>query len=300
MLADGRVVYPVVYPDGSVVHPEPLAEPTAGMAPTSVSGGFDEAAFDSATFDSAPAEATSKYDPDATYLMKDGVVDGEISASPDRKGGVYSYVAATVEEASAAPAPETVALEARSQTRMTGSGGLSVDGFPADLTVKRAKRRRSTGTPVGRAILQNAAKIEETGAVFIALLEGAIEELRRKRPNSDEGKAVVKNEIADCEDLKRRVEAFLAAASQFSTRAVQEPSVVSATTFLEKGIANWWTKDHSEICDLTLRFTLFGAGLGLCVLAGADGPLSALIPGAMFGGKPVVDAIKAWRKSGRS
>jgi hypothetical protein len=258
--------------DGTVVYPEPPAEPSAGAS----SGDFSPLDFAAADFrQQSPAPPSPVTD-----------LKIELNDAPAQSDST--------------PVPQTVALEARSQTHLAGSGGLSVEGFPAGLTVKRAKGRRSARTVVGRSVLKNTVKIEETGAVFIALLEGAIEELQRKRPNSDEGKAAVKNEIAECEDLKRRVEAFLATASQFSAEKAKETSVVKTTLSLQEGIADWWTKDHREICDLTFRFGLFGAGLGLCVLAGAGGPLSALIPGAMFGGKPVVEAIKAWRKGGHS
>jgi hypothetical protein len=41
---------------------------------------------------------------------------------------------------------------------------------------------------------------------------------------------------------------------------------------------------------------LFGIGVSICLLAGTGGLLAAAIPGAMVGGKPVVDVIKAFAK----
>jgi hypothetical protein len=42
---------------------------------------------------------------------------------------------------------------------------------------------------------------------------------------------------------------------------------------------------------------LFGIGVTICLLAGTGGILAAAIPGAMVGGKPIVDVIKAYNKT---
>jgi hypothetical protein len=163
---------------------------------------------------------------------------------------------------------------------------------------RKAKGGRSARTKVGRAVLKNAGDIALIGASFIALIDSRLEKLREERPNSDEAKAAVKREIEDCEDLKQRVEAFLGAASEFSTKEIEERSVINATTSVAEGIGRWWSKNHPRICDQAFQMGLFGVGVVMCSLAGAGGPLSALIPGAMVGGKSVAAAVKAWRKAG--
>jgi hypothetical protein len=159
-----------------------------------------------------------------------------------------------------------------------------------------AKGRSPAHTEVGRAVLKNEAEIALIGASFIALIDSKIEELRQRRPNSDEGKAAVEHEIADYEDLKHRVKAFLGVAAQFPTANAGEKAVVSATTSFAEGIGKWWSKDHKQICNQTFQLGLFGVAVTICSIAGAGGILSAAIPGAMLGGKPVADVIKACLK----
>jgi hypothetical protein len=173
------------------------------------------------------------------------------------------------------------------------------DPTPIDAPRKPAKGRPRARTKVGRSVLKNTADIELIGASFIALIDSRIEELGQKRPNSDEAKASVDSEIAGCKDLRRRVEAFLGVATQFSTEKAEEKVVVNATTSLAEGIGKWWSKDHVRICDRTFQLGLFGVGVVICSLAGAGGILSAAIPGAMLGGKPVADVIKAYLKHNR-
>jgi hypothetical protein len=208
-----------------------------------------------------------------------------------------------------APAPETVALETRSQTYMAGSGGLSVEAPPAGLTVKRAKGRRSARTPVGRSVLKNAAQIELTGASLVLQIDQRLESLRqeRERLNSEESQAAVDTAISDWDDLRRRVEAFLETASQFAAAQTAEAAVNQKTLSLTDGVHAWWSKRHVQICDKVFDKALqagdvglFGMVFGLCLWAGAEPNLSVAIPGAWFGGKPVVEAIKACLKRNRS
>jgi hypothetical protein len=202
--------------------------------------------------------------------------------------------AATSHNTPATPAPETVQLEARSQ--LAGNGRIS-----AEAAIKKtAKARRSPRTTVGKSVIKNDADIELIGKSFIALIDSRIEELGQQRPNSDERRTAVESEIANYADLKRRVEAFLGAASQFSAKKVKETAVVNATTSFAEGIGNWWTKRHVQICDQAFQLGLFGIGVTICSLAGAGGMLSAAIPGAMLGGKPVADVVNACLKRDRS
>lgn len=170
----------------------------------------------------------------------------------------------------------------------------------ANDDAKTAKARRGARTKVGRSVLKNVDEIELIGASFIALTASKIEELEQKRPNSHESKAAIDSEIADCKDLRCRVQAFLGVAAQFPTQKVEEKVVVSATTSVAQGIGDRWSKKHVQICDQTFQVGLFGIGVAMCSLAGAGGMLSVAVPGVIADGKPVLAAIRACtRQKGR-
>ncbi len=209
----------------------------------------------------------------------------------------------TFDSAPPAPAPEAVALEARSL--MTESGAFSVSGLPVDLTVKRVKGRRSARTTVGRSVLKNAAQIELTGASLVLQIDQRLESLRqeRERLNSEESQAAVDAAISDWDDLRRRVEAFLETTSKFVAAQTTEATVNQKTLSLTEGVRAWWSKRHVQICDKVFDKALavsdvglFGTVLGLCFWVGAEPNLSVAIPGAWFGGKPVVEVIKVFAK----
>jgi hypothetical protein len=163
-----------------------------------------------------------------------------------------------------------------------GRAGES-DGRP------RRSSQRTTQTAVGRAVLRNSAEIDLIGASFLLLIDCRLDALHHERSNSDEAHEA----IASLEDLKVKVKAFLSAASQFVAEETEEALVVESTNSFAGGIANWWSERNVSICDASWGMALFGIGVGICFLAGASGPLAVVIPGAMVGGKPVVEVIKA-------
>jgi hypothetical protein len=84
-------------------------------------------------------------------------------------------------------------------------------------------------------------------------VDSKIESLLEHRPNYDEAKAEIAREIADCEDLKRRVEAFLGIASEFSAKPAKEAAVVGATTSIAEGMSGWWSKNAAHDPVLSRR-----------------------------------------------
>jgi hypothetical protein len=120
---------------------------------------------------------------------------------------------------------------------------------------------------------------------LLILIDERLDSLRQKRDNTDEAY----DAMAAYEDLKQRIEVFLAAKTK-------ETSVVATTISFATGISNWWSKRHVQICDKALDMGLFGTGVTICLLGGTGGFLAGAIPGAMVGGKPVVEVIKAYGK----
>jgi hypothetical protein len=109
--------------------------------------------------------------------------------------------------------------------------------------------------------------------------------LRAERSNSEDP--------AQYEDLKRRVEEFLAASS-----SNDEAPIVATTLSLADGLRAWWTKDHSSICNRAFNIGLFAGGLSICAAAGAlgVGAASIVTVGALVGGKNVAETLKALAK----
>jgi hypothetical protein len=154
-------------------------------------------------------------------------------------------------------------------------------------------------TRIGRAILQNVHPIELIAMSFLSVIAEKIVDLKQSRPNSEDARAAVDAEIARCEDLNSRVEDFLATTLEFSADVTKESTVVNSTVTVVDGIANWWNKDHVQICHKTFDMALFTAGASLCWLAGAGGELSAAIPGVLVGGGTMVEALKTILKQKR-
>jgi hypothetical protein len=179
-----------------------------------------------------------------------------------------------------------------SNAQLDGAAVHTPTALPDVLETPRSKREAQTD--IGKAVLQNKIPIELVASSFLLFIDQKIDALQQQPPNSDESKAAVAKEIADCEDLKRRVEAFLGRTREFSSGKSAEQALVESTTSIEKGLSNWWHRDHIQICNKAFDMSLFSLGMSLCLLAGAGGTLAAILPGVLVGGAPIVDAIKAW------
>jgi hypothetical protein len=156
-----------------------------------------------------------------------------------------------------------------------GVGEFSITGNDADLILRRAST-----TVIVTAVRTNQLALQLAAISLLASLDAKLEQLRDERSNSEDP--------AQYEDLKRRVEDFLAASS-----SNDEAPVVTTTLSLADGLRNWWTKDHLSICNKTLNIGLFAAGLGICGLAGALGTASVVTVGTLIGGKDIPSALEA-------
>jgi hypothetical protein len=180
------------------------------------------------------------------------------------------------------PTAPTVELQARAAVGIgvagvvrAGVGEFGINGNDADLILRHAST-----TVIVMAVRTNQLALQLAAFSLIELLDAKLEQLRDERSNSEDP--------ARYEELKRRVESFLAASS-----LTNELSVVATTLSLADGLRNWWTKDHVSICNKTLNIGLFAAGLGICSLAGALGTASVVTVGTLVGGKDIPSALEA-------
>jgi hypothetical protein len=134
--------------------------------------------------------------------------------------------------------------------------------------------------------------------VFLALIDERLENLKdeRRTRNSDEGQRRCSAEIANFEDLKKRIEDFLDKQAGFSTGSTSEKQLVGSTTSLIRGIKNYWNRDHVSICEKTFDRATFFAALGFCLLADGGGPLSVMTAGSLAMGPSFTKAVTAWAK----
>jgi hypothetical protein len=181
------------------------------------------------------------------------------------------------------PTAPTVELQARTAVGIgaaavarAGSGEFKINGNDADDLILH----RASTTLIVTAVRTNQLALQLAAISWVALLDAKLEQLRDDRSNSEDP--------AQYEDLKLRVESFLAASS-----LPNEAFVVATTLSLADGLRNWWTKDHLSICNKTLNIGLFAAGLGICGLAGALGTASVVTVGTLVGGKDIPSALEA-------
>jgi hypothetical protein len=114
------------------------------------------------------------------------------------------------------------------------------------------------------------------------LLEARLDELCNARGNTDEHH----QQITRYEDLKQKVEDFLAKAANYAVTKVDEPSVVKASASLLDGVKRIWAERHLHIADIGL----LGTAAMVCRFTG---PLPTVVAGTIVGGDKVADALKA-------
>jgi hypothetical protein len=215
-------------------------------------------------------------------------INPEAGPAAAARGDVPSEVAALPQANTVEPGPEKLVVVS------TGSAPLEIGppeiGAPT-LREKKAGRSPRARTTIGKALLKNRAEIELIAASFSLLIDEKLDALRQQRSNSDEAH----REIAGYEELKRKVDEFIAAASGFAVKKTTEPEIVETTTSLAAGIGKWWSESHVSFCEKAANIGLLGIGVAICSLAGASGAFAVGVPAVMVGGKPIVEAIKALR-----
>ena len=182
----------------------------------------------------------------------------------------------------------TVALKA--STLISLKSGAPVQGVAIEVP---SSQIRSTANPpeveagrtvrvtvIGRSVLNNQTALQLSALALLNSLDAKLAQLRDARSNSEDP--------ATYEDLKRRVEDFLAGCS-----AAEEAPAVKSTLSLADGLKNWWANDHISICNKALNLGLFSGGLAICSLAGALGTPSVVTIGTLIAGKDIPDALAA-------
>ncbi len=104
---------------------------------------------------------------------------------------------------------------------------------------------------------------------------------------------LAEEQIDRLNELKAKVDEFITAARDFLKDRTRESVLETKSFSFFKGLRDWWDKDHISICNRSLPLGLFGVALALCSLAGDPGTTAIVVSGAVAGGQPVADALKA-------
>jgi hypothetical protein len=169
-----------------------------------------------------------------------------------------------------------IGVESEAEVGALGVNEFKINGETPDIAhfVGHVTSRR---TVIVRTVLNNQVAVQVTALSLLAALDLKIEALRAGGSNS---------EITEFDDLKRRVEEFLAA-----NKTREEARIADSTLSIADGLRRYWTEKYENICDIGL----LGVGLSFCATAGALGvsDTNILTVTALAGGTRVVDVVKA-------
>jgi hypothetical protein len=149
---------------------------------------------------------------------------------------------------------------------------------------------------VAVSVRTNRTAIVLSVASLMVLIDDKLATLRDERPNARDAQAVRHEAIAHYENLKQDLEALRDVAFQLERGKAKAKTVESVANTFVQGIQNWWEKGHEKICNKALDAAIFISCLSVCSLVGCGGATAVVVSGAIAGGKPVVDALKALSK----
>lgn len=155
---------------------------------------------------------------------------------------------------------------------------------------------RRTETSAAARVKNNKDSILMGLAGLAALIEEKLEDLRRQKPNSEEGITTLNAMISDYEKLKAEVDELREAVEKFIAGKIKEPTITKKATSFGEGVANWWSKGHEGIVSTSYSTGMFLSAVALCSLIGVNPTFAAGVAGVLVGGKTVAGALKSLTK----
>jgi hypothetical protein len=123
-------------------------------------------------------------------------------------------------------------------------------------------------------------------------------QLRVNRPNHPETIDEWTNEISELEKLRRIVEGLQADVRDYLAGARAEKETVRSVKSFTDGVEDYWTKNHMKIIETGVNVGFFVTLMAVCSAMGAGGMITTAICGALAGGKPAIEALRAVRGRG--
>jgi hypothetical protein len=138
---------------------------------------------------------------------------------------------------------------------------------PKPKSLPKAGTARTT---TGKALQEREKEIRLAIAGLILQIDDKLEKLGSERPNSDDAKAKVADEISDYQRMKAELELIRELVVAFQRGKVPEKDVVRATKTFKQGVEEWWTNKSSDILTSTAKGAVLVSSIGLLALMKAD------------------------------
>jgi hypothetical protein len=142
-----------------------------------------------------------------------------------------------------------------------------------------------------RSVQTNRIAIVLSIASLMVLIDERLAQLRDERPNAKDAQALRDDAIARYESIRRAAEALRNAADEGG--GINEQKAKNAAKSFWQCVHDWWNERHVEICSRVFDAGLFVSCVAVCSLVGSGGPVTVAVTGALIGGKPVIEALKA-------
>jgi len=179
----------------------------------------------------------------------------------------------------------------------SGAGGFTADASQVKA-VEQADQAKLEAVAV--SVRTNRTGIVLSVASLIVLIDDKLATLRDERPNARDAQAVRDESIARYESVRRELENLGNAAVGLDGQGASKENAENAAMSFGRCVRDWWDKRHKEICSKAFDAGLFVSCVAICSLAGSGGELAVAVSGALIGGKPVIEALKAIAKPRRS
>jgi hypothetical protein len=127
-------------------------------------------------------------------------------------------------------------------------------------------------------------------AGLILQIDDRLEKLGSERPNSDDAKAKVAEEISDYQRMKAELELIRELVATFQKGKAPEKDVVKATKTFKQGVEEWWTNKSSDILTSTAKGAVLVSSIGLLALMKADSVAAITAVAAVINGGAIQKA----------
>jgi hypothetical protein len=175
----------------------------------------------------------------------------------------------------------------------------TLDEF-ADVIQRRVTPPLSLSADVGRSVHVNHKQLILSLASLELLIEEKLNSLNNSRPNSEEARESINDEITTYELLKNNLLELRNIVTKFINRQTTKSELVKSSNSFTQGVRNWWNNKHEHICEAASSAGIFTAAVTVCSLVGSGGPFTTVICGALVGGRPVIEALRAVEQKGAS
>ena len=168
---------------------------------------------------------------------------------------------------------------------------MDLDALEAHCaTFKPFQRFKSGKSPIARAIATNKSELIVACAGLLETIDRQLGALQGRPPNSPSSVKKQKEELDDLTYLREKVVELQRAVV---SRRVPGKRIDAPVLSVRGAVNKYWQRHSQRTVGQGISLTLFSLSMSVCGLAGAGGPMTAVVAGAIAGGKPLVDALRS-------